>query len=388
MDLPWPDHAAVRAQWPLDPAVTFLNHGSFGACPSPVLEEQSRWRALLERQPVAFFESALAGHLAHARARVAGFLGAEEDGLVFLPNTTTGVNTVLKGLALGPGDEVVFTDHAYPAVDNLIRTLCADTGADFACVPLPLPLPEPDAIVAAVMDAVTERTRVVVVDQVTSATAAILPVERIVRECRSRGVLSLVDAAHAPAMLPVDLRALDADFWVGNFHKWLCAPKGAAGLVVRAEHRTRLTPLVTSHAHLTGFQAPFDWTGTHDPTAILSVPAAIDFLGGLGFERIRAYGHALALAARDGLAEAFGTEPLVPEPALGMMASIELPRGLVATREHAWALHDRVVAETALELPFNAWNGRGIVRVSCHAYNHPDEVERLLRDLPAVLARA
>jgi isopenicillin-N epimerase len=350
-----------------------------------VLEAQSAWRAEMERQPVDFLDRRIEGLLADARARVGPFLRADPEGLVFVPNATTAVSTVLRGIGLAEGDEVVMTDHAYPAVLNAVGTTCAAVGARRVIVPVPLPLPGPGAIVEGIAAGITARARLVIVDHVTSPTAAILPVEPVVAACRARGVPVLVDAAHVPGMLDVDVDGLGADFWTGNFHKWMCAPKGAGALVVAPAWRDRLRPLVTSHEHLRSFHARFDWTGTDDPTAVLSVPAAIDFLDGLGLERLRAHNHQLALYGREAVAHALGADRLVPDDATGSMSLVPLPEGVATTRDGAHALKARLYDAERIEVPFGPWNGRCYVRLSAQVYNHPAEYDRLARALSRAL---
>lgn len=268
------DWSEVRALWRLDPEVAFLNHGSFGACPRAVLDSQRRLRDEMEREPVHFLDRRLPRLLDEARAAVGGFLDADPEGLAFVPNATHALAAALASLPFREGDEVVTTDHAYPAVLNALERACAGRGASLRVVRIPLPLPSADEIVEAVTEALGPRARLCVIDHVTSSTAAIFPVERAVAACRARGVVSFVDAAHAPGMLPVSVRALDPDLWTGNLHKWVCAPKGAAVLWARAELRDLLRPAVTSHAHLTSFHDRFAWTGTHDPTAFLAARAS------------------------------------------------------------------------------------------------------------------
>src|SRR5438093_10720983 len=273
--------------WTLDPAVAFLNHGSFGACPRPVLEAQQRLRERLERQPVLFFVRDLEPLLDDARSALAACLGAEPEGLVFVTNATTAVSAVLRSLALAPGDQLVVTDHAYNACRNALDFVAAAARAQVVVVPVPFPLAAADAVVEAVQTRVTPQTRLALLDHVTSPTGLVLPIERLVRELAAHGVDTLVDGAHAPGMLPLDLRALGAAYYAGNCHKWLCAPKGAGFLHVRRERQGDVRPVVISH----GANSPrtdrsrllleFDWTGSHDPTAYLCVPEAIRFLGGL-----------------------------------------------------------------------------------------------------------
>jgi isopenicillin-N epimerase len=380
------DWDAVRAQWLLDPSVTFLNHGSFGACPRPVLARQADLREQMERQPVSFLWRQLPGLLAEARERAAAFLGADPGGFAWVKNATTGVATVLAAIDLGAGDEVVLTDHAYPAVLNAVRRACQAKGAAVVVAPIPVPLQPPAEIVAGLMDQVTDRTRLVVVEQVTSPTGVLLPVAAIVASCRAQGVPVLVDGAHAPGQIPVDLEAMGADLWTGNFHKWTCAPKGSAALIVSRQHRAWLHPLVASHGMGEGLHREFDWIGTDDPTAYLSVPAALEFLEALGLARVQRYDHDLAAYGQSVVAEALGTDPPVPDDRFASMALVALPDGMATTKDDADRLQSKLYERTRIEVPFVSWNGRGYLRLSGQVYNTPQDYDRLGSALPPLVA--
>jgi isopenicillin-N epimerase len=386
-DLWGDDWDRVRANWILDPDVAFLNHGSYGATPRPVLDRQQALRMELEREPVSFLWRRLPDLAAEVRSRVGGFLGADPEGLAFVTNATTGVNTVLGSLvpSLGPGDRVMATDHAYPAVRNAVLAACSRSGASLDEVSIALPFPSDADVVAVVEDALTDRTRLVVVDHVASSTAAILPVARIVERCRSAGVPVLVDAAHAPGMLPVDVVALGADFWTGNLHKWVCAPKGSAVLWVAPEHREEVHPLVTSHGAGQGFRAEFDWTGTFDPTPYLAAPAALEFLGALGWERVMAHNRALAMRGRDLVTSALGTERQVDDDRTGSMSVVELPTGAARTFDQTLAIQERLFSEHRVEVPITWWHERAFVRMSAQVYNAPADYERLAVAIRRVL---
>src|SRR5438094_3898538 len=381
--------------WMLDPAVTFLNHGSFGACPRPVLDVQQRLRERLERQPVQFLVRDLEVLLDDARRALAAFLGADTAGLVFVPNATTGVNAVLRSLALAPGDELLVTDHAYNACRNALAFVAAASRARVVVAPVPFPLASADAVVEAVLGRVTPRTRLALLDHVTSPTGLVLPVEQLVRELAARGVDTLVDGAHAPGMLPLDLRALGAAYYAGNCHKWLCAPKGAGFLHLRRDRRDRVRPVVISH----GANSPrtdrsrllleFDWTGSHDPTPSLSVPEAIRFLNGLlpgGWPELMARNRALALEARRILCDALDAMPPAPEEMVGALAAVPLPDGADAPLRsplYVDPLQDVLLERYGIEVPIVPWPAppKRLVRVSCQAYNAREDYERLARAL-------
>lgn len=380
-----PDLRAAAAAWTLDPAVTFLNHGSFGACPAPVLDEQDRWRARMEADPVAFFERDINGLLADARSRVAAFLHADPDGLAFVPNATTAVSTVLASLALQPGDELVTTDHAYPAVLNALGRFCDRAGASLVVAAAALPLTDPAAVTDAIVSRITPATRLVIADHITSPTAAVFDPAGIVAACRDRGVAVMIDAAHGPGMADVNVDALGADYWCGNLHKWVCAPKGAGVLWVAPPYRDVVRPVIVSHAHLQTFHAAFDWTGTNDPTAVLSAPAAIAFFENLGWDAVRAHNRELAEEGRALVAAAAGTQRIAPPSMQEAMSVVALPGGVAATRDGAIALSRRLFDEAAIEVPVNAWSSRGLIRLSAMIYNRPEDFARLAAALRSIL---
>lgn len=387
--------------WTLDPAVVFLNHGSYGACPAPVLAVQQGLRDRLERQPVAFLSRDLPALLDDARTRVAGFLHADEAGLVLIPNATTGVNAVLRSLRSKPGDELLTTDHEYNATVATLRSVAARDGASVTVAHLPFPIAGDDEVVGAVLAGVTPRTRLAVLSHITSATALVMPIERLVRELDARGVDTLVDGAHAPGQVPLDLDALGAAYYTGNGHKWLCAPKGSGFLWVRADRRDRIHPTTTSHgandprADRSRLLLEFDWTGTADPTPNLTLPAAIEWMAALepgGWPAVMAGNHALAVSARDRIAAALGVAPpggvaRIPDAMLGAMAAVPIPGP--ATEARAVALHDALIDEDGIEVPITDWPARGararpsdrpnllLVRVSAQRYVDASDIERL-----------
>jgi isopenicillin-N epimerase len=327
-------NSALAKHWPLDPGITFLNHGSLGSCPRVVLEFQQGLRDRLERQPVQFLMRELEGLLDEARAALAQFVGAQADNLVFTANATSGVNTILRSLSFAPGDELLVTDHEYNACRNALEFVAGRTGATVVVAPIPFPLESAELIVQSILGRVTPRTRLALIDHVTSPTALVLPIARIVGELAERGVDALVDGAHAPGMVPLDLSALGAAYYTGNCHKWLCAPKAAGFLHVRPDRQEFIHPLSISHGFnsrrtdRSSFLIEFGWTGTSDPTACLAVGEALRVMGGLvpgGWPEIMARNRALALTAQKILCQTLQINAPCPETCLGSMAAVPLP---------------------------------------------------------------
>jgi isopenicillin-N epimerase len=389
----------LRAHWTLDPEVVFLNHGSFGACPRPVLAEQDRLRAQIEREPVQFFLQALEPLLDAARVEVAAFVGARPEDLVFVRNATAGVNAVLASLRLEPGDELLTTDHVYHACHNALRHVCARTGARVVVAAVPFPIAGPDEALAAVLAGVSARTRLALIDHITSPTGIVLPVAEIVAALAQRGIDTLVDGAHAPGMLPLELDVLGAAYYTGNFHKWVCAPKGAAMLHVRRDRQADLHPSVISHGYDSRRSRPplweeFDWVGTDDPTAWLCVPTAIRWLGQLlpgGWPALRARNRALLLAGRDIVAAALEVAAPAPDAMLGNLAALPLPDGVGAPRSSLYGdpLQVALFERHHIEVPVPPWPAppRRLIRISAQVYNQRGDYEALARALRIELGR-
>jgi isopenicillin-N epimerase len=386
-------HPDLRAHWTLAPEIRFLNHGSFGACPRAVLDAQTALRARLEREPVQFLVRELEPLLDEAREALAAFVGADPQGLVFVPNASTGVATALASLeGLKPGDELLATDHGYNACRNALERLALRTGARVVVAHIPFPLASEDALVDAVLGAVTERTRFALLDHVTSPTALVLPIARLVRELRARGVETIVDGAHAPGMVPLDVEAIGAAYYTGNCHKWLCAPKGAAFLSTRADLRSRTLPLTTSHGansprtDRSRYLLEHDWCGTTDPTAVLSIPAALRTLAAMlpgGWPAVMAHNHALALDARARLAAALGiSADVAPAELLGSMATLPLPASAQTSATAPLVFDPLQVAlyeKHHIEVPIIDWPalGQRFVRVSAQLYNDESDYDAL-----------
>lgn len=392
--------APREAFWALDPEVAYLNHGSYGATPRPVLAHQQRLRDELEREPIEFLSRQRQSRIDEARAALAGFVGAHTDDLAFVANATTGVNAVLRSLRFESDDELLVTDHAYNACRNALDFVAERAGARVVVAPLPFPLESPGEVVDALLARVTPRTRLAMIDHVTSPTALLLPIEEIATALSARGVEVLVDGAHAPGMVPLDLDALGGlgvTYYSGNCHKWLCAPKGAGFLWVRPERRASIRPTVISHGanaldtSRSRFHHEFDWVGTGDITPWLCVPTAIDAVGAAfegGWDAIRARNRALALEARDLLLEALAvTAPPAPDDMLGSMAALPLrwPDGVTPGRGPD-ELGERLIRDYRIEVPVMRWPSppRRLLRISAQLYNTRADYDRLaeaLRDL-------
>jgi len=392
----------LAQHWTLDPRIDFLNHGSFGACPKPVLEAQTELRARMERQPLQFLARDLEGLLDEARGDLARFIGADPDDLAFVPNATSGVNTVIRSLELEPGDELLTTDHAYNACRNALRWQ-ERRGAKVVVAAVPWPIAGPSQVVDAVLGAVTARTRLALLDHVTSPTGIIFPVEEIVGRLQERGIDSLIDGAHAPGMVPLDVRGIGAAYFTGNCHKWLCAPKGAAFLYVRRDRQQRIRPLTISHGanaartERSRFRLEFDWTGTDDPTPFLCIPHALRFLGSLfpgGWPDLIERNHALAVRGRKLLCEALRVEAPAPEEMLGSLASVPLPDAkgeMPLARGVFWHPLQRALLERHdLEVPVMPFPAlpRQLIRISAQAYNSEDQFARLAAALRTELQLA
>jgi isopenicillin-N epimerase len=406
----------MATHWTLDAEVVFLTHGTFGACPRPVLEAQAAWRARMEAEPVRFFADELEPALDAAREPLAAFVGAEPADIAFMHNATSGVNAVLRSLRFEPGDEILGADHEYNACLNAARHVAERAGGRLVVAGLPFPVAGPHEIVERVLAAVTPRTKLALLSHITSPTAVVLPVLELVRELTGRGVEVLVDGAHAPGNVDVDLGALEAaglSYWTGNLHKWVSAPKGAAMLWVRRDRQAGIHPLTISHGFneartdRSRFHLEFDWQGTDDVTAVLAAPVALDFVGGLlpgGWPAVRDRNHELVLAGRDAVCRRLGVAPPVPDAMLGAMAAVLLPERAGDGASSALSPLDADPIQAALmerhgiQIPVLPWPTpwtpgfrtdaprRRLVRLSAYLYNDLAEYELLAEALAATLA--
>jgi isopenicillin-N epimerase len=378
--------SAIRHEWGLAAGFLTVNHGSYGATPRVVLAEQERWRQRMEAQPTRFFFLEVPGALREAAGALARFLGAPADDVVFVPNATTGANAVLRSLTLEPGDEILHASHVYNAVRNTISYVAERAGAKVAVAEIPFPRPEPAAILKNIEQAIGKRTRIAVIDHITSPSGLVLPIAEIVRLCHTAGVPVLVDGAHGPGQLPLDLPALGADWYVGTCHKWLCAPKGCGFLHARADRRADLHPVTISHGYGEGFTAEFDWTGTTDPSAFLSLPAAIACHERLGGTALMERNRRLAAEAATLLAGTLGTEVGALSGTAGSMGLVRLPIGLEPKRSEAVKVRHALQA-AGTDAPVHPLAGALWLRLSAYAYNEIADYRRLADLLPEVLNR-
>jgi len=375
------DGTGLRDEFLLDPRVTFLNHGSFGACPRAVFKRYQEWQVELERQPVVFLARRLGELLADARAALGAYLGADPDDLVFVPNATAGVNIAACSLGLQAGDEVLSTDLEYGALDLTWEHICAKFGATYVRAPIRLPVTSHEETVEMVWSAVTPRTDVLYLSHHTSGTAMTFPVAELCRRAREAGIRTVVDGAHVPGHIPLDLNALDVDYYAGNCHKWLCAPKGAGFLYVRKDRQRDVHPLVISWGYEGDdptFLARHEWQGTRDPSAYLTVPAAIAWQDEHDWDAVRDRCHELARRARTDL----GLEPIVPDSHefYGQMVTLRLPNDAPDD------LQERLYDDFRIEIPVSEHGEDRFIRASFQGYNDDADLQRLKTALEQLLA--
>ncbi len=379
---------SLRSQFLLDPEVVFLNHGSFGACPRPVFEVYQAWQAELERQPVEFLGRRIVGLLADARQKLAEYLGSGSDEIVYFSNPTTAINMVARNLDLHSGDEILATNHEYGAMDRTWRFICGQSGASYIQQLIPLPVRSQEEVVEAVWSGVTPRTRVLFISHITSPTALIFPVAELCSRARQSGILTIIDGAHAPGQIDLNLTDLGADIYTGACHKWLCAPKGAAFLYARRDVQSRLLPLVVSWGYESEkpssslFIDYHEWQGTRDMAAFLSVPAAIEFQASHDWDMVRRECHALAIETRRRINAVTGLEPICPESSdwFNQMFLIRLPKNI-----NLVDLKTRLYDDFRVEVPTIYWDTQNFLRISIQGYNTHEDTEALIQALQSIL---
>jgi isopenicillin-N epimerase len=382
-DEAWP---AWRDEWSLAEGVTYLNNGSWGPTPRAVSRERRQWIDRVEANPHDFLVRQLGPRLTECRRRLADLVGTVADNLVLVENATVAMNIVAASVRLRPGDEVLISDHEYGAVLRLWEHACRRAGARLVVQPLAVPLSGAEEVVDTLFAAANERTRLIVVSHVTSPTALVLPVEAICRRARELGIATCIDGPHAIAMLDVRLDRLDCDYYTASCHKWLCAPLGSGFLYVHPRRQAEVEPALISwgrplEGDAASWRDEFNWVGSRDPSAFLAVPAAIDFLERVGWQRFRRRTHALAAYARETLADCVGAQSLAPDHPdwYGSMISLRLSPGEPESLQRAlWERHQ-------IEVPIVAWQGQRLVRPSCHLYTSRDDIDRLAQSLTSLL---
>ena len=384
----------LAKHWTFDPSRVFLNHGSFGACPDFVLKEQRMWQDLMEKEPVHFFEELMPDLLLKSRLALGEFLSCDATDLAFVSNATSGVNTVLRSLNFEQGDEILVPNHAYQACRNTIDFVASRWGAKVVEVAIPFPIDGPHTVIELMKSACSERTKLVMIDTVTSPTGLRMPFEELTEFFEGKGVEVLLDAAHGIGMIPLDLGELSASYVTSNCHKWLCAPKGSAFLYVRSDKQHKIQPLTISHGHTfplgdtTRFRHEFDWTGTQDISGWCTIPAVIEGMAKLvdgGWPTIMKHNHGLAIQGRDILCERLGIEQPCPNEMIACISTIQLP-GDIPVKEKMHEpdpLHHILSENYNIQVPVWSWpspEGR-YLRISSQLYNSLDQYEFLAEAL-------
>ena len=396
-----PHYSEFSKHWALDESITFLNHGSFGACPVPVLEKQTQYRKQLESEPLRFFMRECDEIIEKSRKKLAEFVNCNAKDLVFVTNATAGVNTVLKSLNFKPGSEILFTNHIYPACRNTVYKICKEKDLIPKEIKIELPIFNPSDITEKAISAVNSKTAIVLIDHISSMPGIKFPVEEIVEELNSKNVDVIIDGAHAPGMVPLDLQKLNAPYYTGNCHKWICSPKSVALLFVRKDKQKLIKPLVTSRLYgevptvLSEMQYNFSWIGTIDPTPILCISDTLDFMGSLfenGWSDIMKHNHELAVIAGRKICEAFNIEFPYTEDVIGCLFGIPFFEDEAFTREeltlHNYSpLQDELFQNYNIEVVVNYWESspQRLLRISPQIYNHISQYEYLIEALKEIL---
>jgi isopenicillin-N epimerase len=374
--------------WPLDPAITYLNHGTVGVTPRRVLAAQQSIRDLIERQPSRFLLRELSAvtvgrprtdrpRLRAAADVVAAFIGARGDDVVFVDNATAGANAVLRSFPLEPGDEILVTDLGYGGVTRAAIFTARERGATVRTVEMPHPVTAPAELIEAWATAVGPRTRLVIVDHITAESALVFPLAEIAARLRAQGVAVLADGAHAPGAIPLDVPSLGVDWYVGNLHKWAWTPRSSGILWAPSHRQSQLHPPIASWGLDLGFTTEFDSPGTRDPSPHLAAPAALALLSECGVEDVRRHNHELAWNGAKLLAGRWNTPFMTPEPLIGTMATVMLPEALGRTADDAARLRDALLFEDRIEVQVHAYRGRLHARISAQVYNDLTDMDRL-----------
>lgn len=378
----------LKEHFLLDPTVTFLNHGSFGAIPRRVFNVYQNWQRELEHQPVEFLGRRITELMSESRAALGDYLGTRADNLVYTQNVTISLNIVARSLELGPNDEVLTTDHEYGAMDRTWRFLSKEHGFRYVNRHIELPISSEEKFIDDFWQGVTKNTRIIFLSHITSPTAIIFPVKEIIRCARDAGILTIIDGAHVPGQLPLHLDSLDADFYGGNLHKWLCAPKGAGFLYARPDVQPLLKPLVVSWGYESDFPSGSDfvdhheWWGTRDPAAFLSVPVAINFQDENNWDEVQDSCHQLAAYAQKKICELTGLSPLHSQADVWFRQMVASP---LPADTDVLLLKNRLYDEHRIEVPVHEWNGNKLIRISVQGYNTKRDIDKLIDALSILL---
>ncbi len=373
----------IKNEWLLDDGVTFLNHGSFGATPLKVLQAKEEFERRLEREPFTFFIEEYNVLLIESLSKLAKFVGSKEENIVLVENATTGVNTVLRSLEkeLKPGDEIITPNHVYHGVWNTMKFIANRTGAKAVEFDIPFPVVNNELIIEKIINQITPKTKIIILDHIASPTALIFPVKEIIELCRSKGIITIIDGAHAPGMLELNIESLGADFYTGNCHKWMFTPKGCALLWISKEWQSKINPLVISLFHGNSFQEEFAWTGTKNPAPWLSLSPAIDFYNALDFTKVREYNHKLVCDATELICSELKINEHANYDMLGFMSSIELPVKMKIDEKTTMELRNHFMKKYWIELPFHIFDNRIFFRISAQVYNEIDDYKKLVSAL-------
>ncbi len=385
----YPNFASDMAKyWMLDENAFYLNHGAFGACPIPILQNQQEYRDLLEKHPIRFMIREMDDLLFRAKRKLSSFIGAKEKDIVFVTNATQGVNTVLKSLKFQKGDEILITNHIYPACRNAVYYTAKLSGATVVEAMIDFPVISEEYIIEQLLSYVTAKTKIALIDHITAPTGFIMPVEEIVRELDKKGIDTLIDGAHTLGNIPIKVEEIGAAYYTGNCHKWLCAPKGSAFLYARTDKKRQIDPLTISMCAGDDktFEQKFYWTGTHDPTPFICIADAIEFMGSLypgGWDELMEKNHQMAIDVRKMICERLGLIAACPDYMLGSMAAFHVKdtnNPVAACFGSTDELQDQLFHKYNIEVPINYWPlpPKRLIRISCQVYNSPKQYEVLM----------
>ncbi len=371
--------------WMLDPHITYLNHGSFGARRVEIYEAQLKYKREIEKSPVDFLDRKR-DLINQARSVIADFVGADSQGFAFVENATTGIGCVVNSISFDPGDEILTTDHVYNGVRQLLLQHAKKNSLNYRELKVPLPVLSASDITTCISNAISKQTKLLVVDHVASASSILFPVKEIVDLCKEKGILLLIDGAHTPGMIDLHIEELAPDWYVANLHKWVCAPLGAAFVWTNEKHRSMTHPMTISHWFGQGYTKEFDWQGTRDVSAWLAAADAVRLGETVGWKRIRNHNHALVTWMHSTLVEQLGVEPLSPIDGsmLGSMATVMLPRICPQNSDDCLVLRDTIYEQFALEVPIFEFQGKGMLRVSAQLYSKKVDIDLLLKALSCV----